>query len=285
MTIYAFNPATIFNLSVWGQMDSTYTFFMVASLYSASRSKHELAGGLFSLAILTKPQSIILLPVLAYLILKNGGWKHALFSSIIFLAIIFLAILPFHWDNPIKFLYDRYTVGYVRFEYNSANAYNFWALMGFFKNDTIRHAGLSYQGWGTMAFAFFAVFVMWLLHQRPGGRAPLCAASLLMFGFFMLMTRMHERYLFPVFALLAMSFFSRHLIVLYVGLTATFLANLAYVLSNLNYVDPVTTLPHYVPDGHWSIYVLVSINAILFFYAIWIFWRMQRSKPATEIIE
>jgi hypothetical protein len=103
-----------------------------------------------------------------------------------------------------------------------------------------------------------------------------------MFGFFMLMTRMHERYLFPVLALLAMSFSPRHPPWLYVGLTGTFLANLAYVLSNLNYADPVTTLPRYVPDGHWSIYVLATLNAIMFFYAIWSFWRMQHTKEVEE---
>ena len=63
MTIYTFNPAIIFNLAVWGQFDSIYTFFMVASLYALMRSKYELSGGLFSFAILTKPQSVVLLPV------------------------------------------------------------------------------------------------------------------------------------------------------------------------------------------------------------------------------
>ena len=38
MAIYAFNPATIFDLAVWGQMDSIYTFFMVDSLFTLLRS-------------------------------------------------------------------------------------------------------------------------------------------------------------------------------------------------------------------------------------------------------
>jgi dolichyl-phosphate-mannose-protein mannosyltransferase len=271
MAVYALNPATIFDLAVWGQMDSVYTFFMVASLYAVLRSKYELSGGLFALAILTKPQSIVLLPVLAYLILRNGGWKRALSSSAVFLVVVFLVILPFQWDNPVKFIYDRYTEGYVRWQYNSVNAYNFWALLGFWKPDTVLHWGLSYQTWGIIAFVIFAAFVMWQFHRKPGGRAPIFAVFLLMFGFFMLMTRMHERYLFPVFALLAMSFSPRHPPWLYVGLMGTFFANLVYVLSMLN-------AGKFIPDGHWSIYVLVPINAILFFYAIWSFWRMQRAK-------
>ncbi len=270
MAVYALNPATIFNLAVWGQFDSVYTFFMVASLYSALRSKYELSSGLFAVAILTKPQSVVLLPVLAYLMLRNGGWKRALTSTVVFFALIFLVILPFHWSNPITFLVDRYS-GYNVYPYNSLNAYNFWALLGFWKTDTVPHLGLSYQHWGILLFVIFAAFVIWQFLRKPGGRAPVFATFLLAFGFFMLMTRMHERYLFPVFALLALSFSPRYPPWLYIGLTGTFFANLVYVMSVLNKNS-------FIPDGHWSIYVLVPINAILFFYAIWSFWKMQHTR-------
>ena len=130
--------------------------------------------------------------------------------------------------------------------------------------------------WGTIAFVIFAAFVMWQLNRRPGGRAPVYATFLLMFGFFMLMTRMHGWYLFPVFALLAMSFSPRHPPLLYVGLMGTFFASLVYVMSRLN-------AGAFIPDGHWSIYVLAPINAILFFYAVCSFWRMQRSKNVEAV--
>lgn len=270
MAVYALNPATIFDSAVWGQMDSIYAFFMVASLYALMRSKYELSGGLLSIAVLTKPQSVVLLPVVAYVILTKGGWKRSVSSAAVFLALVFLIIAPFHWNNPVTFLIDRYT-GYNLYPYNSLNAYNFWALLGFWKPDTVPHLGLSYQHWGIVAFVIFAAFVMWQLHRKPGGRAPVFAAFLLMFGFFMLMTRMHERYLFPVLALLALSFSPRHPPWLYVGLTGTFFANLVYVMSVLN-------ANSFIPNGHWSLYVLSPINAILFFYAIWSFWRMQRTR-------
>lgn len=272
MAVYALTPATIYDLAVWGQMDSIYTFFMIASLYAAMRSRYELSGGLFSLAMLTKPQSVVLLPVLAYVILRNGGWKRAVSSAVVFFVMIFLVLIPFHWDNPVTFLIDRYK-GYNMYPYNSLNAYNFWALLGFWKNDTVSHLGLSYQAWGIIAFVLFALFVLWQFHRRPSGRAPVYAVFLLMFGFFMLMTRMHERYLFPVFALLAMSFSPRHPPWLYAGLMATFFANLAYVMSRLN-------AGAFIPDGHWSLYVLAPANIILFLYSIWSFWRMQRARPS-----
>ncbi|MFA5374739.1 MAG: glycosyltransferase 87 family protein [Dehalococcoidia bacterium] len=282
MALYAFNPATIFDLAVWGQFDSIYAFFMVASLYALMRSKYELSGGLFGLAILTKPQSVVLLPVLAYVILRNGKWKRAISSGAICIALIFLFILPFHWSNPITFLIDRYS-GYGVYPYNSVNAYNLWALLGFWKQDTVPHLGLSYQTWGIIVFVIFAAFVMWQLHRRYEQRAAVFAVFLLMFGFFMFMTRIHERYLFPAFALLAISWNGRFTFRcsttwLYLGLTCTYLANLVYVMSMLN-------AGAFIPDGHWSIYVLVPINVILLFFAAWSFWRMQRRKPAIEALQ
>ena len=274
MALYAFNPATIFDLAVWGQMDSIYTFFMVASLYSGLRSKYELSGGLLALAILTKPQSIVLLPVIAYVILRNGGWKRALSSSVVFGVVTFLVILPFEWDNPVTFLVERYH-GYGVYPVLSAHAYNFWALLGFWKPDADPMLGLNPQIWGILAFCAFVAFVMWQLHRRYEPRAAIFAVFLLMLGFFMLMTRMHERYLFSVFALLALGWYTRFTLVIYLGLTATFFANLVYVLSLLN--SGLT-----IPDGHWSIYVLVPANAALFFFSIWSFYRMQRPKGSDD---
>lgn len=280
MTVYAFNPAVIFDLAVWGQFDSIYTFFMIASLYALLRSKYEVSGALFSLAILTKPQSIVLLPVLAYVMLRNGGLKRAITSGLVSITSVFLFIAPFNWSgNPITFLMDRYS-GYGVYQYNSINAYNFWALMGFWKADTVPHMGLSYQVWGIIIFVIFMIFVMWQLHRRYEQKAAIFAVFLLMFGFFMLTTRMHERYLFPVFALLALGWAGRFTFKsfttwLYLGLTGTFLANLVYVMAQLKAGD-------FIPDGHWSLYVLAPLNIILFVSAIVYFWRMQRRKPVVE---
>ncbi len=276
MALYAFNPAVIFDLAVWGQMDSIYTFFMVASLYSlfsGCRSRYELSGGLFALAILSKPQSVVLLPVLAYVILRNGGWRRAVSSSAVFIFLLYLLILPFDWDSPIAFLVDRYS-GYGVYPYNSINAYNFWALLGFWKADTVTQFGLTYQQWGVLAFVLFAGFAMWQLHRRYSPKAAIFAVFLLAFGFFMLVTRMHERYLFPVLAILALLMADRTtirwMLPVFFGLTGTLFAQLYYVLSVLR-VEP----PQFIPDGHWTIYVLVPLNALLFFYSTWRFWRMQ----------
>ncbi len=78
--LYAFNPAVIYNAAVWGQFDAVYTFFLVLSLVLALKSKPELSAVAFALGLLTKPQGIALLPLIAFLIYKKGGLKKLLFS-------------------------------------------------------------------------------------------------------------------------------------------------------------------------------------------------------------
>ena len=96
-TLYAFNPAVIFNAAVWGQYDAVYTFFLVLSLMLALKSKPELSAVTFAIGLLTKPQGIALLPLIVFLIYKKGGLKKLLISVAVFAATVFLVILPFEW--------------------------------------------------------------------------------------------------------------------------------------------------------------------------------------------
>ncbi len=267
--LYAFNPATIFNLAVWGQMDSVYTFFLVATIITLLDRRYEVCGCLFALGVLTKPQTAILLPVVAWVMLKDGGWRRALFSAGVFWATVFLVILPFRWESPFVFLGERYA-GYFVYPYTSLNAYNFWALVGFWQPDDVVVGGLTLQMWGLVAFIVFAVIVMWHFRKRYGSGSAIFAAFLLVFGFFMLMTRMHERYLFPVLAMLALVFPLRFVPWLYGGLTATYLFNLVYVLSVLNAGAAI-------PGNHWSIFVLVPANFILLLFSVEVFLRMRKT--------
>ena len=48
---YAFNPAIIFNVAVWGQFDAIYTFFLVLSLMLALKRKPELSAVIFAIGL------------------------------------------------------------------------------------------------------------------------------------------------------------------------------------------------------------------------------------------
>lgn len=78
----------------------------------------------------------------------------------------------------------------------------------------------------------------------------------------MLPTRIHERYLFPVFSVLTIMLpLARESRPLFVVLTFTYLSNLAYVLPFLN-------TGSYIPDGDVFVYVIAAVNLAAFAYAL-----------------
>jgi len=277
-TLYTFNPAIIFNAAVWGQFDAIYTFFLMLALILAFKKKPEASAAVFAIAVLTKPQAIALLPLVGFLILKETGIKRLLTSIGAFTGAVFGVILPFEWNGgPINFLSSIYFGAYDGYQYTSINAFNLWGLFGLWVPDGIAYIA----GW--LLFGAFAAFTLYVLHKRFDASGELLAvygAFLLLFAFFMLPTRIHERYLFPALSMLVLLLpFTKKVRLLYVGLTATLFINQAYVLHFLNagrFIEHnlLARIPQF--DG---VVLLVSIiNLGLFFYASELLWKELRSR-------
>ncbi len=231
--LYAFNPAVVFDAAVWGQFDAIYTFFLVLSLFLVFSSKPKLAVVAYLLGVLTKPQSIAMAPLFFYLIWRKANWKGVLTSVLVAAATVFVVIIPFEWSNPVTFLSNLYFSAYNGYQFTTLNAFNIWGFGGMWVADT---SSTFILGW-TM-FAALAAFSLYFVHKHSKTNyelAVLLAAFVLFFGFFMLPTRIHERYLFPAMAILALMFpFLKRTRPLYVVLTITCFINQAYVLSFLN---------------------------------------------------
>jgi Gpi18-like mannosyltransferase len=273
--LYAFNPAVIFNVAVWGQFDAIYTFFLVLSLMLALKSKPKLAAGVFAVGLLTKPQDIALAPLLIYLIYRKNGLKKLLFSAGVFAATVFVVILPFEWSNPITFLGNAYFGAYNRYEVTSVNAFNFWGLFGLWAPDV----GLYLVGW--VLFAVAGAFTLVVLHKRfsvSGDWLAVFGAFMLFFAFFMLPTRIHERYLFPAISMLAlMFFFVKYSRPLYVALTGTLLVNEAYILFTSNAAGNAgLNNPNLTGDP--VVLAVSALNLVMFSYAIVLLLAELRSK-------
>ena len=281
MTIYAFNPAVVFNAAVWGQFDAIYTFLLVLSLMLALASKPEFSAVTFTLGILTKPQGIALLPLIAFMIFKKNGWRRLLTSILAGAATLFVVIIPFEWSNPITFLSNIYFGAYGGYEVTSVNAFNMWALGGLWVPD----GNLFILGW--TLFGAFTAFTLYVLHKRfnaSGELLVLFSAFMLFFGFFMLPTRIHERYLFPALSVLALMFmFVKKTRPIYVILTATCLVNQAYVLYWLNAYKAAgyTYGPNLTGD---PVVIAVSlINLIVFLYVLVLMWDELKGRSWLRI--
>jgi dolichyl-phosphate-mannose-protein mannosyltransferase len=277
--LYAFNPAVIFNTAVWGQFDAIYTFFLVLSLMLALASKPELSALTFALGILTKPQSIALLPLIAFLIFRKNGWRRLLTSTLSGAATIFAVILPFEWSNPVTFLSNIYLGAYSGYEYTSINAFNAWALGGLWVPD----GNLFIVGW--VLFGTFAAFTLFVLHRRfnaSGEILVLFSAFMLLFGFFMLPTRIHERYLFPAISMLALMFpFIKKARTLYVVLTSTLLVNVSYVLYWLNVYADSGFSPNL--SGDPVVLAVSLINLMTLLYGLLLIWDEMKGRQMLKI--
>jgi Gpi18-like mannosyltransferase len=272
-SLYTFNPAIIYNTAIWGQYDAIYTFFLVLSLMLALKSKPKLAAATFALGLLTKPQGIVLAPIVAFLIYKKNGLKNLLISVAVFAGTVFLVILPFQWSNPITFLSKIYFGGYGEYAFTSVNAFNIWGLYGLW----IRDGGLLFTV-GLALFGIFAAFTLYFLYKRFNASnefLAIFAAFMLFFAFFMLPTRIHERYLFPAISVLALMFpFLKRTRPLYVVLTATLLINQAYVLYWLNFYYP--SAPNLTGDP--VVLAVSAINLLMLLYASVLMWGELRGR-------
>ena len=279
--LYAFNPAVIFNAAVWGQFDAIYTFFLVLSLMFAMDSKPKLSAAAFALGILTKPQGIALAPLIAFLIYKKNGIKNLAYSVGVVAATVFLVILPFEWTNPVTFLSNIYFGAYGGYAFTSVNAFNLWGMFGLWVSD----GGLFVLGWAL--FGAFTVFTLYVLNKRWGassGMLVVFAAFMLFFSFFMLPTRIHERYLFPAISMLALLFpFVKKARPFYVILTATLLVNISYVLYWLNWYANAGYA--YGPNltGDPVVLVVSMVNLITFLYASVLMWDELKGKSWLKI--
>lgn len=288
MSVYAFNPATIFNGSIWGQFDAIYTFFLILSLILAFQSKLTSAVLTFTAAVLFKPQSIALAPLIAFFLVKNRKWKTLTASLLASAALILIVTAPVAPNNLLDFLTYIYLKGYRGYPYTSLNAFNLWAFGGFWKSDAQTFLSIDFFKIGWILFGVFSAFSLFYLyrlsrnvqeHRQSFEIAALFTAFALLFGFFILPTRIHERYIFPVFGVLAMILpLARETRVLYGVLTFTSLANLAYVLPFLN-------AGAFIPDGDLFVYAISAINLVMFAFTILLmFAKLKKRAISVETL-
>lgn len=267
--LYAFNPAIIFNTAIWGQYDAIYTFFLVFSLMLALKSKPKLSAAAFAIGLLSKPQGIALAPLVAYLIYRKNGLKSLLFSVLVFAGSVLVVIAPFEWSNPVTFLSKIYFGAYGGYAYTSINAFNLWGLFGLWIPD----GNLFILGW--TIFGVSTAFTLYVLHKRYNASSEmlvLFSAFMLFFAFFMLPTRIHERYLFPAISILALMFpFIKKTRLFYAVLTGTLLVNQAYVLYFLN-------RDLFIPRWDLVLLAVSVINLIMFVYASILMWDQLKGR-------
>ncbi len=240
--LYLVNPAVIFNSSVWGQTDSIPTFFFISAIYFLNERKKAAAWSIGSaLSLLVKPLNVAAMPVTGVRLLKNFSLREIILAAIFAVLIFFLVTVPFFIKDPLFGIFGHLLNSLSVYPYTSLNAYNFWSLaVGWWKPDSGLFWGISYHFLGYIIF-FLILGITLIPYVKIKGRFELdyFAAAVSTFAFFLFLTRIHERHLFPLFSLLIISAFlfrSKFLLFSYVAVSVINFFDLFYSYYYYNFV-------------------------------------------------
>ena len=228
--LYLLNPAVILAGPVWGQIDAAGTLAMLAALVAAARARLGLAAGLAVVAGLVKPQfGLVLLPVLVLAGIvsrrERSLWPAA--WALTGLVVGYLVIAGPLLLSPVEHAGNIGGVTEIRQE-ASVHAPNMWALLfGYERLDT---------GFGGIGLALLVVGLAAAqlpLRWQRDLRTLLAVGVFVVFAFYFLPTRVHERYLFPAMAVLApLAAVSRPVLAGYLALAAAFTLSMLYALAD-----------------------------------------------------
>ncbi len=239
--LYLGNPAVIFNTSVWGQIDGILTFFILLSLYLITeKNKPLLSSTFFAEAFFIKPQTIAILPLYTLIILQRFKKKLIKIVAVIFLIFISYSLLFF--PKNIFFGLLNLVVQMTKdYPMTSLYAFNIWAILGWWQNDSIKLMGISYAFLGFFIYALFLILILApsIIKQSKDKFYLYFSYALSVMAFYLFPTRVHERYLLPFFAfflIAAMLRKSKFLLLIYIIVSIINFVNLWYVYYYYNYI-------------------------------------------------
>lgn len=225
---FIFSPAVIYNSSFWGQTDSLNNLFFFLSLFFLSRKKYFLTILLFFTSIFTKISLLIALPMLALIIFILVKNKRKLILYLLATGLIFYTLTIPVSANPLWLMNLMLNTWTGAMQNITAFAFNFWWLIfnpliqfgstsNLFNFSEVRligspssqtvYFGLSLGIWAFILFATALIpFIRKIIILKEKIIKPknifLLFSAVALIGFIFL-PRMHERYIYPLFPLLA----------------------------------------------------------------------------------
>lgn len=241
---YALNPAAIYDTALWGQTDSVYTAFLMAAIVAWLYKRENWAAIMLACSVLFKLQGIVLFPLFAFLVADNP--RTLLRFSIAGIITSIVIMIPYAMGGVLQNIFDVYFGAVGRYGNVTIGAYNFWwsllADKGWRIESTESPFGLlSYTKWGVLLFGALYAYILWIfrkeLRNRTNMEAFFFCCALLCAAFFLFLTQMHERYLFPFVAFgIPMVTMGRKIAAAYWVLIAAFTINLMGVMP-LTFID------------------------------------------------
>jgi dolichyl-phosphate-mannose--protein O-mannosyl transferase/Gpi18-like mannosyltransferase len=290
--IYLLNPATIMISADWGQVDSVAAGLGLFAVFLLLRQRYIGAWITLAYSLLIKPQAAVLIALfIAYAFADPQRRAERLKATGIGMlcALVFaiVLVLPFHptW-NPVEalqWLLQRYQYGSSVYDYNTVNAFNLWAIKGpFWQKDSQLIWLFPQYVWGVVLVVASLALVIWRYLQERSEAAFLESCTIALLGFFILATRMHERYSFDamLFCTACIPIARRYLWGT-IALSVVLFANLVYSLQYLNVVT--NHVPGVDASNMWgpltSFYAILAVGT---FFALGYIYLGSAPESATS---
>jgi dolichyl-phosphate-mannose--protein O-mannosyl transferase/Gpi18-like mannosyltransferase len=259
--LYLLSPATIMNSADYGQVDSVAGGFALLGAYLLLKSDDSPVGTFpwaipaawvsLAYSLLIKPQAAVLIVLfIVFAFADRARLRDRLYGTAAGVAAAFvfsiLLVLPFHPTvNPIaalQWLLGQYAFGSSQYPYNSVNAFNLWSILHPMWQRDDQLVGwwivkFPQYVWGIALVVAALGLVVWRYLQERTAAAFMESCTIALLAFFILSTRMHERYSFDaVLFCTACIPIARRYLWGAIALTVVLFANQIYALQYLSVV-------------------------------------------------
>lgn len=260
--LFCFNPAIWYDSAYWGQTDSVLMLPLTLALLAATSHRYIALGVWGGLALMTKTQALIFMPLLLLAALRRKRTSDLPTALAAGAATVLLILSPFLLAGAGgRVIQKAFLENFDFWPHLSLNAANLWGLHPdpathdlhapgwVYDDDGKTGAGnlwlwlLAYKRIGLLLFGAAYVFALVRFWRDTAADAPLTAAVLAAMAFFFLPTEQHERYLYPALPLLTLLLPGRPALRwVYAALSVTFTLNLAVVVEPARLFYPLSLL-------------------------------------------
>ncbi len=283
--VYAFNPGIIYTTAYNAQLgDPLYSLLVAVAVAGLLSGGAGTTGAFTALAALTKPQASAFLPFLAIGALRHLRGKKLLRTLAFGAGAALIVLAPFLFAGTLGHMIHTISTTVGHGPRIASHAFNIWWLRGWGNAweilDTERAFGLvSYRTVGLLLF-FGAAYglIAWRTWKARGAEELAMIAPYAGLAFFMLPTEIHENYLFPTFALLALAaVHDRRAWAVGGVLTITWFVNLISIDQTL--MRPLLAFWPDLAAIKFPVEVVmacINVGVLL----IWSYWLFRMGRPA-----
>ena len=323
--LLAFHPVAVLNCAAWGQMDSSLSILLLVVAMTAIQGKWAVCLPVYMLAVLVKPQALMLGPlgliaILHAWIREKRSRKHILIGIVAALAVLLIIVIPFSLRQDPFWIINQYAGTLASYPYATVNTTNFYYLMNgnwsaiertapwtaslilgllsagygiglhlkarqIWKHTWIElvlsliaaawfaFCGFTGASWGMIGTAamVMAFVIAGGLYLRKGDiRFLPLAGGILFLILYVFGVKMHERYIFPAFLLLALAYGlkqDRRILIPLLAVTCTAFINEGIVLDNS--IRLGSSMGHLNQDTSVLNMILGCVNCLTAAYAAW----------------